>query len=142
MSKNILKDGDLAIFDLQFGPAVVFWAPIPIKGSGPATLKGKKICVKGDEDSVKMDSCPYTVPGYVAPGVGELKIQMLGPDQVCVKTKTGKKQILLKGGEFIAVLTVKTKATVVAVPQPEMDPVPMYMGKGRFITLNMTHKGT
>lgn len=139
---KILCHGDLAIFDLQFGAAVVFWAPIPIKGSGPALVKGKKICVKGDESSVKMASCPYTVPGYAAPGVGELKIQALAPDQVAKKSKTGKKPMLLKGGDFIAILTVKTAAKVAVAPAVVEDPVPMYVGKGRFITLNFTHKAT
>jgi hypothetical protein len=133
----LLKDGDIAVFDLQFGPAVVFWAPIKIKGSGPAKFRGKNIC----EKSVKMDSCPYTVPGYAAPGMGKLTIQLM-PNQMCTKTSTGSTKVLLKGTEFIAMLEVKSAAKIAVAPAVVEDPVPMYVGKGRFITLNMTHKAT
>jgi hypothetical protein len=139
---KILRDGDFAVFDLQFPPAVVFWIPIPIQATnGKAMLKDKKICVKGDETSVKMDACPYTVPGYAAPGVGELVI-ILGPDQVAKKTKSGGKNVLLKGSGFTAKLTVKTPAKVAVAPAVVEDPVTTYVGRGRFVTLNFTHKAT
>ena len=52
MPDFILLEGDKANFLPNFGAAVVVVRPGDLKGSGPATLTGKKICVDGDEKKV------------------------------------------------------------------------------------------
>ena len=52
MTDFILIEGDKANFLPNFGAAVVVVRPGNLKGSGPATLNGKKICVDGDEKKV------------------------------------------------------------------------------------------
>jgi hypothetical protein len=49
MADFILVDGDKANFLPNFGPAIVVVRPGDLKGSGPATLNGKTICVDGSD---------------------------------------------------------------------------------------------
>lgn len=141
---SIVVHGDMVVFEPSFGPATVVSVPTPIKGSGKATVKGKKMCVVGDEkkSKFKVDNCMYTVSGYAAPGMGTIEIYMLAPDQISKKTTTGGKKVILKGGDCIAIFTPKTKAKVAVAPAVVEDPIPFYAGKGKFVTPNLTHKAT
>lgn len=138
-----IVEGDLVLFDFMFPPAVIMWRPISMKATGPAKHKGKKICIIDDaKKSIELPNVMYTVPGYAAPGVGEIKLLALAPNQIATKSTCKGKPILLKGMMFDAVFEPKTKAKVLIVPSVEEDPCPLYFGKGRFFTLNFTHKAT
>lgn len=138
----ILVDGDKAIFQPTFGAATVVVMPGTLKGSGPGTLKRKKLCVAGDEDSVEVQGCVYIAPPYVIPGTGTLKIKKLRSDQKARQTKTGKKLVLLKGKMFDAKFEVQSPAKMPRPPLPPADDAtPQYSGSGSFTTTNTIFRG-
>lgn len=140
MADFVILEGDIANFMPAFGAAVVTVLPGTMRGSGPATVGSKKICVDGDEKNLEVPGCPYLTPVYSVPGVGTLKIQSLAPNQKALKTKTGGKNMILKGANFIAIFEVQTPAQM-PPPASTPDPVPKYPGQGSFITMNMKYKG-
>ncbi|MGZ5025732.1 MAG: hypothetical protein ACXWFX_07250 [Methylobacter sp.] len=144
MSDSILIEGDQALFMPNFGAAVVVVQPGDLKGSGPATISGKKICVDGDEKKVSVPGCSYMTPQYSIPGVGTLEIAALAGDQKATKTKTGGKPVLLKGGNFTAKFSVQTPAQQPppGPGSPIPDSTPQYSGNGMFITTNILVKGS
>ena len=73
MPDFILIEGDKANFLPNFGAAVVGVQPGSLKGSGPATLNGKKVCVDGDEKNVSVPGCAYMTPQYSIPGTGYIR---------------------------------------------------------------------
>src|SRR5947208_1288818 len=107
MPDFILIEGDKAVFQPTFGAAAVVVRPGDLKGSGPATLDGKKLCVDGDEAKVEVPGCMYTTPQYSIPGTETLKIAALAGNQKAQKTETGGKPVLLKGGTFTAKFEVQ-----------------------------------
>ena len=141
MTDYIILDGDLAIFMPAFGAATVVVLPGKMTGTGQTSLMGKKICLKGDESKVMVAGCIYMTPVYSIPGVGTLKIQALSGNQISMKTKSGGKQVIVKGSNFTAVFEVQTPAQQ---PPPALPPIPdatpMYTGNGSFITVNTTFK--
>lgn len=143
MSDQVLIDGDEAQFIPAFAPAVVMVQPGSIKGSGPATLGGKKVCVDGDEGSVEVSGCSYVTPQYCIPGSGTLKIDRLGSDQKAQHTSCKGTLVLLLGTFFDAVFEVQSPAK--QPPPGPGSPIPdattKYMGKGRFMTKNTKLKG-
>lgn len=144
MPDFILIDGDKANFLPNFGAAVVVVKPGDLKGSGPATLNGKKICVDGDEKNVAVPGCVYVTPQYSIPGTGTLKIAALAGNQKAKKTKTGGKVMLLKGGNFTAKFEVQNpaKQPPPGPGAPIPDPNPKYSGNGTFITTNSKFQGS
>lgn len=110
MADFILIEGDTVSFLPSFGAAVVVPQPGKLGGSGPGTLKGKKLCVEGDEGDVSVAGCTYMTPQYCIPGTGTLKIASLAGDQKAKKTNTGGKAVLLKGKKFTAKFEVQTLA--------------------------------
>ncbi len=144
MPDFILIDGDKAIFLPNFGPAVVVVQPGTLAGSGPATLDGKALCVDGDETKVEVPGCVYMTPQYSIPGTGTLKIDQLAPNQKALKTNTGGKKVLLKGGDFMAKFKVDNPAK--QPPPGPGSPIPdsmmEYPGSGSFITTNIKFQGT
>ncbi len=138
---SILLNGDIAMFEPAFGAATVAVRPDPIMGHGPAMVKGKLICVEGDEKTVVVPGCMYTAGGFSVPGVGIIMIQALAPDQKATQVTNKGKAILLKGGDFEAVFNVLSPAQM-PPPVSTPDPMPKYMGKGKFISSNPTHKAT
>lgn len=141
MPDYILIDGDKANFTPAFGLATVVVQPGNLKGSGPATLDGKKLCVDGDEKNVSVPGCAYTTAIHSIPGVGTLKIQAIVPNQKAQKTATGGKLVLLKGSNFIAKFEVQTPAQQPAPSGPVPDGTPQYIGSGSFITTNIKFQG-
>ena len=137
----LLQEGDLAQFMPAFGPALVVVRPGQMKGSGPSTLNGKKICVAGDEMQLQVPGCPYTVGSFIIPGAGTLKIASLAPNQKTMKVKVGGKPALMKGMMFTAKFEVQTPAQQPTAAGPIPDPVPIHMGQGNFITTNVKVKG-
>ncbi len=144
MPDFILVEGDKANFLPAFGAAVVVVKPGDLKGSGPATLTGKKLCVDGDEKNVSVPGCMYMTPQYSIPGTGTLKIAALAGNQKAQKTQTGGKAVLLKGGSFTAKFEVQSPAKQPPPgPGPPIpDASPQYSGNGMFITTNMKFQGT
>jgi hypothetical protein len=144
MPDFIMIDGDMANFLPTFGAAVVVVQPGSLKGSGPATLNGKKVCVEGDEKNVSVPGCTYMTPQYSIPGTGTLKIADLAPNQKAKKTKTGGKAVMLKGGSFTAKFEVQSPAQQPPPgPGPPIpDATPQYSGNGMFITTNMKFQGS
>jgi hypothetical protein len=144
MSDFILIEGDKAIFLPNFGAAIVVVRPGDLTGSGPATIKSKKICIDGDEKQVSVPGCMYMTPQYSIPGTGTLKIESLAGDQKASKTKTGGKAVLLKGGNFNAKFEVQSPAQ--QPPPGPGSPIPdsttQYSGKGLFVTTNTLFQGT
>ena len=144
MLDSILIEGDIAQFMPNFGAAIVVVQPGNLKGSGPATIKGKKICVDGDEKQVSIPGCTYMTPQYCIPGVGTLEIAALAGDQKATKTKTGDKVMLLKGSKFTAKFSVQTPAQQPPPGPggPIPDSTPQYSGNGMFIVGNVLIKGS
>ena len=144
MTDFILTDGDQAVFQPTFGAAMVGVRPGILRGVGPATLRGKKLCVDGDEQKVAVPGCMYQTPQYSIPGVGTLKIAALAGDQKARKTLSGGKLVLLKGSLFTAEFEVQNPALQPPPGSgpPIPDPLAKYTGQGRFITNNTTFQGT
>ncbi len=144
MPDLILIEGDKAQFQPNFGAAVAVPRPGELKGSGPATLLGKKMCADGDEKKVKVAGVTYTTPQYSIPGTGTLKIAALAGDQKAKKTYTGGKAVLLKGSRFTARLEVQSPAQQPppGPGSPIPDPTPQYSGQGTFLTTNTKFQGS
>ncbi len=144
MPDFILIDSDKVNFLPAFGAAIVVVQPGTLKGSGPATLNGKKLCVDGDEKKVSVPSCTYMTPQYSIPGTGTLKIAALAGNQKATKTKTGGKAVLLKGNNFTAKFEVQSpaKQPPPGPGSPIPDATPQYSGNGMFITTNLKFQGT
>lgn len=144
MSDLMLIDGDQAVFLPVFGAAIVVVQPGRLRGSGPATVGGKKICVDGDESSVSVPGCTYMTPQYSIPGVGTLKIQQLAANQKAQHSRTGGKLVLLKGAMFTAKFEVQVPA-MQPPPGPSApipDGSPSYSGQGQFISTNLKARAT
>src|SRR5947209_18943687 len=108
MSDYAVLDGDQVVFIPVFGAAVVAVRPGRMTASGMTSLMGKKICVKGDETKLMVPGCTYITTVYSIPGVGTLKINALGGNQTSKKTKSGGKEVIVKGSTFTAVFEVQT----------------------------------
>ena len=133
MGDPILVTGDLAMFDAAFGPATVVVRPGDMKGSGKTKVMGKIVCVDGDEKKVMVSGCTYTTATHTTPGSGSLFIQQLVPPQKSMKTKSGKKPVLIATGKFIAKFTVMVPAQMPAPPGPPIpDTMLQYVGQGEF----------
>lgn len=141
MEDFIIQQGDFAVFMPTFEAAVVVVQPGKMEASGKSTLKGKKICIDGDESKVAVTGCMYTTPQYSIPGTGTLKIESLASDQKTIKSKSGNKPIIIKGSAFNAVFEVQSPAQQ---PNPPGPPVPdskiKYKGNGNFKTTNTKWK--
>lgn len=144
MADFILIEGDKANFLPNFGPAMVVVKPGDLKGSGPATINGKKICVDGDESKVSVPGCAYMTPQYSIPGTGTLKISALAGNQKAQKTQSGGKPVLLKGSNFTAKFEVQSpaKQPPPGPGSPIPDATPQYTGSGMFVTTNTKVRGT
>lgn len=144
MADTVLVDGDQALFMPTFGAAIVVVQPGRLRGSGPAQVGGKKVCVDGDESSVSVPGCVYMTPQYSIPGVGTLKIDRLAGDQKAQHCQTGGKPMLLKGSQFVAKFEVQSPAMQPppGPGAPVPDGSPSYSGQGQFISLNLKVRAT
>ena len=165
MSDFVLIDGDLVMFNPNFGPAIVKVQPGVLKASGGYNphyaehgklkaekgdeplrqgVNGRAVCIEGDERNVLVPGCIYTTPMYPIPGVGTLKIQSLPSDCRAQQDSLSGKRVLLKGRSFMAVFEVQTAAKM-PLPGPGAplpDPTPQYTRTGHFVTTNQTQKAT
>ena len=137
----ILVDGDQVTFLPVFGNAIVSVQPGKMIASGKTTIKGKKVCVAGDESKVEVKNCSYVAPPFVLPGQGTLTIKKLGPNQLTKKSKSGIKNIIIKGNAFIAEFKVTSPAKQ-PPPGNTPDPLPMYPGQGTLIPSNSKIKAS
>jgi Contractile injection system spike tip protein len=142
MADFILMTGDKAMFNPNFGQAIVVVRPGDLLGSGQAKISGKLVCIDGDEKKVIVVGCTYMTPQYSIPGVGMLSIQSLAGNQKAKKTKSGGKPVLLKGASFQAKFQVMVPAQQPSAPSPIPDVTPQYAGTGSFMTTNLKVKGT
>jgi len=140
MSDFIIIDNDEVHFNSTFQNAFIIPVPGNIKGTGGATLSGKKVCIDGDEASVEVTNVTYISPPYVG-GQCTLLIDKLGKDQIADHTNSNQKKVILKGVMFEAVFEVTQPGTDPASGNP--DPNFMYSGgTGYFKTNNTKFKGT
>jgi hypothetical protein len=142
MSDFILITGDKAMFNPNFGQAIVIARPGNLIGTGKAKINGKPICIDGDEKKVIVPGCSYMTAQYSIPGMGILSIQSLAGNQKAKKTKSKGKPVLLKGASFTAKFQVTVPAQQPSAPAPIPDATPQYSGTGTFITTNLKVKGT
>lgn len=145
MTDFILLEGDKVLFLPNFGAAVVGAQSGELKGSGPTTFDGKKVCVEGDESKVAVAGCSYTTPQYSISGIGTLKIAALAANQKAQKSKSGGKAVLLKGAQFTAKFEVQSPAQQPppsGIGPPTPDPMLQYSGSGQFSTQNTKFQGT
>lgn len=142
---TIIIDGDLAKFEAAMGEATVVPAPGIMKASGKTTIKGKAVCLDGDETKVIVTPCVYTTKSHPVPGMGIYKISALGVDQLSTKSKSGNKAFILMGSKFEAVFEVLVPAQDLSkVPTggpPVLDFGP-HEGKGEFEPANSKIKAT
>lgn len=132
---TIILDGDQVAFNFKFGTAIVRIEPGIMKGTGKTTIKGKKICIEGDEKSVEIANCLYVAPPFVVAGVGTIKILQLAPNQLTQKVKSGDDRVIVRGSTFIAVFEVTSQAKQ-PPPTNAPDPIPKHIGQGQFIPTN------
>lgn len=142
MADFILIDGDAVLFQCNFEDAMVVIKPGKIKGTGAATQNGKKLCIEGDEKSVKVEGCDYMTPAFPIPGKGTMTVSKLGDDQVATKTNTATKPVLLKGKFFEASFKPTMPAKEPPKPGARVDDKTEYKGQGQFLTNNKKYKGT
>ncbi len=152
MSDFILVSGDKAIFNGWLGPASLMGnLTVPLIGSGLKLYQGKKVCVIGDEKSVR-PVVSYTSREFTIPGEGELSIT-LRDNQISKVNCTGGKRVILSGLVFDATLTVtkpalreqKEEEEAESDPDAELgeermeeaqpDPMMSYTGQGRFLLI-------
>ncbi|MBC8944768.1 hypothetical protein [Xenorhabdus indica] len=101
MSEAIVTDGDILQFEPNFGNRQVdIPGPIKIKGTGHAKINGRKVCVLGDESSVRV-TAKYTTPIYTIPGTGTITISALDASQQAPNC-TSNGPLILKGKKFTA----------------------------------------
>lgn len=128
MSHVLVVDGDTVIFDPVFGHRTVSVLPGQIKGTGHATVAGKKVCLAKDISSVEVKNVPYIAGAFVG-GQGTLKIQALQPGQPqswCLSDQP----VITTGSQFIAVFEPTSPAKTPNGAQDVSAPTP---GKGRFV---------
>ena len=139
----LLVDGDQTIFHPIFEAAQVVVRTGALTASGPARLGGKKLCVVGDEKSVKVPGCLYSTMSHPMPGTGTLEVAALAGDQRSGTLTIRDAKVLLVGSRFTAKFTVDSPAQQ---PAPSGPPVPdtksQYSGTGRFITTNTKFRGS
>jgi len=139
-ASGILIDGDMVFFNPLQGAAIVAVQPGKIKASGKTKIKGKKVCIQGDETKVKVANCLYSTIAFPSPGQGTLKIESLASNQVSKKSNSGDTPLLLKGVVFNSKFEVTTPAK--SADALVSDQTPFYQGKGQFIPNNNTIKAT
>lgn len=136
----VITEGDEVTFLPNFGAAIVSVKPGKMEASGETTIKGKKVCVEGDEKNIEITGCSY-ISGAFVDGKGTLTIKNLVPNQVAQKATSGGKSIILKGALFIAQFDVTSPAKM-PPPANTPDPVPIYIGMGKLQPGNNKIKAT
>lgn len=129
----VLVHGDAVGFSPNFGQAVVIVRTGALRGSGPTKVRGKKVCVEGDEGSVEVAGCGYFTSTFTVPGAGTLKVKKLADDQLTRKLRSDGRPVMLQGKQFEAVFEVDSAAKM-QLPNGSMKPddCSTYDGSGWF----------
>ena len=131
--------GDTVTFLPSFGNAIVIPMPVPVVGTGSATVDGRRVAVEGDEQSMTISGVQYIAAPYTVPGIGTLSIQQLMPDHYVDSSKSNGKRLIQKGSMFIAKFQVMTPAMQPTVQGVIPDSTTEYAGHGHFITTSNPH---
>lgn len=137
MTSLIIVDGDRLRFDNVFDNRMVFIEGIPkIIGTGHASIAGKSICIKGDENSVKFEA-NYTSGPYTVPGRGLVTILELHTSQISPRCKSIF-NVIVEGNANFTAYFIPSQAALNPTTIPNPTPDPNYSipskGKGWFIT--------
>lgn len=109
MIDPIVLDGDTLVFPPQFGHRTVTIVDARvIRGTGSATVDGKKVCILGDEKHVRL-AATYVTPAHPVAGGGDVTIAALAADQRAEHCLNGE-PLIIKGSVFTAEFTPKTPA--------------------------------
>lgn len=131
MMSLVIVNGDVVQFMPQFGARTIAVPVTTIPGSGHATIGVKKVCVKGDEKKVKLQT-PYISGAYTTPGLAEITIKKLNSGQLAAHC-TSPDDLITQGQQpFDAQLKVLAPATMPAPPFTP-DNTMSSDGKGMFI---------
>lgn len=141
MMSFIVISGDELKFDALFGDRqVTIISPLIIQGTGQATVANKKVCIAGDEKTVRL-SASYSTPVYTQAGTGVVTIMKLDSSQEATECKSGA-ALIIKGTKFDALFTPLIPATTPG-PLPITDSLSPSQGKGEFATKqNFAKAGT
>ncbi|SFU61200.1 hypothetical protein [Xenorhabdus koppenhoeferi] len=133
MSESIVTDGDMLQFDFNFGNRQVTpSSPAKISGTGHAQVNGKKVCILGDEQQVRV-SATYITATHTTSGTGTITISALDSNQQALQCTSGK-ALIIKGQKFTAMFTPQLPAMNNTVNPPQPDVITPSSGKGSFIT--------
>ena len=142
MSDFVVVNGDQVTFLPVFGAAFLI-SPPPgqIEGTGETVIGGEKVCIEGDEASVKVENVPYAAPPYVG-GMGTIVIDSLDSSQFTeVMTSGGKPMVLMGKPTMIkAIFKVKVGGFDTQGVQDQTKEYPN--GMGTFISNNTKFKAT
>ncbi|MIP16305.1 hypothetical protein CRQ32_21455 [Salmonella enterica] len=131
MSNLVVIDGDGLTFNPQMGAITITPPPQPrIRGSGEASIEGKKVCIVGDEEQVSF-TVDYIKPPFVtSPGNGTLTIKSLASDQQATFA-TAPAPIIVVGSQFTTQFQ-PVKAAMDPQGKPDKD-LKAVTGVGTFI---------
>ncbi|MDE9518066.1 hypothetical protein KKJ17_10020 [Xenorhabdus bovienii] len=130
MNNQLIVDGDSLLFEPLFGNRqVTILGPSTIRGSGHATIQGKKIVVLGDEKKVQFQA-QYITPSHSTPGTGIVTIAQLDTSQLVNYCRTPA-MVIVVGQQFIARFIPTLPAINPSTGLP--DVTTPSMGKGHFI---------
>lgn len=120
MSNRVVIDGDALTFNPQLDAITITPPPQPqIRGSGEASIEGKKVCIVGDEEQVSF-TVDYIKPPFVtSPGNGTLTIKALASDQQAAFA-TAPAKIIVVGSQFTTQFQ-PVKAALDPQGKPDMD---------------------
>lgn len=128
----IVVDDDRIDFSEFFGDRSVSVSTQPcMRATGHATIRGRRICVVGDERAVFV-LANYTAPGFPVPGKGRITITGLSEDQRAHFIRLDS-EVIVKGSTFRSLFQPDVPASN---PKGEPDPnlaLPSE-GFGRFVT--------
>jgi hypothetical protein len=131
MSDIVIIDLDTLQFLPQFGNRLVTpLGPAQIRGNGQATINGRKVCISGDENRVRIRAA-YTTPTHTIPGTGVITIASLGSHQLA-RHVSSDEALIIQGTQFTARFQPETPAQM-PPPANTPDPTAPSDGQGLFI---------
>jgi len=137
----IVIDGDAAVFEDQFGAAMIEVQDGTMVGSGFASVDGAAVCIEADIAAVIVGPVPYSTSSHSQKGAGLLIIDSLADDQLATQTTTNGEAVILVGSKFNAKFQVAVPAIQPGSP-PQPDLTPDYAGYGVFDSQNDLVRGT